>query len=170
MTILVRDANEADITAVHAIYAHYVRHSVATFEYEVPSLEEMVQRWRAVLACYLVAVEQERVLGYGYASSFRTRAGYLYTVEDSIYVHPDAQRRGVGTALLAALIAHCERGPWRQMIAVIGDSANAGSVALHARAGFTLIGTQRSVGFKHGRWVDTVEMQRALGAGDGTLP
>jgi L-amino acid N-acyltransferase YncA len=173
MTSLVRAASEADMTAVHAIYAHYVRHSVATFEYDVPSLDEMLERRRAVLAlgaCYLVAVEDQRVLGYGYAGSFRSRVGYRYTLEDSIYVDPDAQQRGVGTALLAAVIAHCERGPWRQLIAVIGDSANAGSIALHARAGFSLVGTQRAVGFKHGRWVDTVEMQRPLGAGDGTLP
>ncbi|HEX5655587.1 MAG TPA: GNAT family N-acetyltransferase [Polyangiales bacterium] len=170
MPYLVRDACDADMPAVHAIYAHYVRHSVATFEYEVPSLDELLERRRAVLACYLVAVEDERVLGYGYASSFRTRAGYRYTLEDSIYVDPGAQQRGVGTALLTAIVQICERGPWRQMIAVIGDSANTGSIALHARAGFTHVGIQRAVGFKHGRWVDTVEMQRALGAGDGTLP
>jgi L-amino acid N-acyltransferase YncA len=173
MTFLVRDADEADMPAVHAIYAHYVEQSIVTFEYDVPSLEDMLGRRRAVLgmgACYLVAREGEQVLGYGYASSFRPRVGYRFTVEDSIYVDPNAQKRGVGKALLAAVIAHCERGPWRQMIAVIGDSANHASIALHARAGFSRIGTQRAVGFKHGRWVDTVEMQRSLGAGHGTLP
>lgn len=173
MTHLVRDAHEADMPAVQAIYAHYVRQSLATFEYEVPTLEQMLERRRAVLAlgaCYLVASTDERIVGYGYAGMYRTRAGYLYTLEDSIYVAPDAQQRGVGTALLAAVIAHCERGPWRQLIAVIGDSANAGSIALHARAGFTHVGTHRAVGFKLGRWVDTVEMQRPLGAGHGTLP
>jgi L-amino acid N-acyltransferase YncA len=173
MTHLVRAAQEADMPAVHAIYAHYVRQSLATFEYDVPSLAQLLERRRAVLAlqaCFLVAVSDEQVLGYGYASSYRAREGYRYTLEDSIYVSPSALGRGLGTALLAAVIAHCERGPWRQLIAVIGDSANTASIALHARAGFAHVGTLRAVGFKHGRWVDTVEMQRPLGPGAGAPP
>jgi len=169
----VRDAVAADMAAVAAIYAHYVLHGLATFEEVPPAPEEMAQRRGTVLGQglpYLVATDGERILGYCYAAVFRPRPAYRYTVEDSIYVADGLAGRGIGTGLLGALVARCEAGPWRQMVAVIGHSGNAGSIALHRKFGFVDAGTQRSVGFKLGRWVDTVTMQRALGPGDGTLP
>jgi L-amino acid N-acyltransferase YncA len=119
---------------------------------------------------YLVAELNGHVVGYSYATLYRARPAYRYTVEDSVYVEDGLHGRGIGTALLAELIARCEQGPWRQMLAVIGDSANAGSIALHRRMGFTMCGTLGSVGFKLGRWVDSVFMQRALGPGDSLQP
>ena len=119
---------------------------------------------------YLVAELDGRVVGYSYATFYRTRPAYRFTVEDSVYVEDGLHGRGIGTALLAELIARCERGPWRQMLAVIGDSDNAGSIALHRRLGFMPAGNLVSVGFKFGRWVDSVFMQRALGPGDLTKP
>lgn len=119
---------------------------------------------------YLVAVSDGRVQAYAYAGPYRPRAAYRFTVEDSVYCAPDAQRRGAGLSLLNELIAQCSSRGFRQMIAVIGDSANAGSIAVHSRAGFALVGTHRNSGFKFGRWLDTVLMQRALGEGAATLP
>jgi L-amino acid N-acyltransferase YncA len=171
--ILVRDARDADMDAVTKIYAAHVLTGLASFEEVPPSLDEMKSRRASVLQLglpYLVAELNGRVVGYSYATFYRTRPAYRYTVEDSVYVEDGLNGRGIGTALLAELIARCERGPWRQMLAVIGDSGNAGSIALHRRMGFMPAGNLVSVGFKFGRWVDSVFMQRALGAGDATKP
>jgi L-amino acid N-acyltransferase YncA len=138
-----------------------------------PGVAEMTSRWAAVTAGgypYLVAEIDGTVVGYCYASAYRTRPAYRHTVENSVYVEAARAGRGIGRALLAALIEHCERGPWRQMIAVIGDSGNTASVELHRRAGFRSVGAFQAVGFKHGRWVDTVLMQRAIGSGGGAPP
>jgi phosphinothricin acetyltransferase len=171
--ILVRDACDGDMSAVTSIYARHVLTGLASFEEVPPSLEEMQSRRANVLQLglpYLVAELEGCIVGYSYATSYRTRPAYRYTVEDSVYVEDGRNGRGIGTALLCELIARCERGPWRQMLAVIGDSGNAGSIALHRRMGFTPAGNLVSVGFKLGRWVDSVFMQRALGAGDSTRP
>jgi len=171
--VLVRDAHEADIGAVTSIYARHVLHGLASFEEVPPSLDEMRSRRASVLQLglpYLVAELEGRIVGYSYATSYRARPAYRYTVEDSVYVEDGLNGRGIGTALLTALIARCERGPWRQMLAVIGDSGNAGSIALHRRLGFAPAGNLVAVGFKLGRWVDSVFMQRALGAGDSSKP
>lgn len=169
----IRDATGADMGRVAEIYAHHVLTGVASFEETAPSTAEMEARRRSVLklgAPYLVAEVEGRIAGYAYANTYRARPAYRFTVEDSVYVAPDMLGRGIGGALLAELIARCEAGPFRQMIAVIGDSGNAGSIALHAKAGFVTTGTFRAVGFKFGRWVDSVLMQRPLGSGDDTLP
>ena len=171
--ILVRDATVADMSAVTTIYAMHVLNGLASFEEVPPSLDEMKSRRASVLQLglpYLVAELDGRVVGYSYATSYRTRPAYRYTVEDSVYVEDGFNGRGIGTALLAELIARCARGPWRQMLAVIGDSDNAGSIALHRRMGFVPAGNLISVGFKFGRWVNSVFMQRALGAGDSSKP
>jgi L-amino acid N-acyltransferase YncA len=163
--IVVRAASEADMAAVRDIYAHYVLNSLSTFEETPPTLEEMVQRLRQRLDAglpYLVAEGSEGVLGYAYAGAYHARAAYRHTIEDSVYVADGLGGRGVGSALLSELIAACERGPWRQMVAIVGDSGNLSSIALHRRFGFELIGTLRSVGFKFGRCVDTPILQRAL--------
>lgn len=171
--ILVRDAREKDMAAVQPIYAHHVLQGLASFEEVPPSLEELVSRRHGVLSQglpYLVAETEGRVVGYSYATAYRPRPAYRYTVEDSVYVAPDMGGRGIGRLLLEELIARCEAGPWRQMLAVIGNSGNAGSIALHRRLGFSEVGVLTSVGFKLGRWVDTVLMQRPLGIGNGALP
>lgn len=169
----VRDANEADMAAVQAIYEHHVLKGLATFEEVPPDVAEMARRRQEVLKLglpYLVAELDGEVVGYSYATTYRPRAAYRYTVEDSIYVADGLGGRGIGRALLRELIVRCEAGPWRQMLAVIGDSRNAGSIGLHASLGFTFIGTLPAVGFKFGGWVDSVLMQRALGEGQATLP
>jgi len=171
--ILVRDANETDMSAVAGIYAKHVLHGLASFEEVPPPLDEMKSRRAGVLRLglpYLVAELDGHVVGYSYATFYRARPAYRYTVEDSVYVADGLHGRGIGTALLAELIARCERGPWRQMLAVIGDSGNAPSIALHRRMGFTSCGTLVAVGFKFGRWVDSVFMQRALGPGASQQP
>ena len=171
--ILVRDANETDMSAVAGIYAKHVLHGLASFEEVPPSLDEMKSRRHGVLRLglpYLVAELDGHVVGYSYATFYRARPAYRYTVEDSVYVEDGLHGRGIGTALLAELIARCERGSWRQMLAVIGDSGNIASIALHRRLGFTPCGTLVAVGFKFGRWVDSVFMQRALGPGDSRQP
>lgn len=171
--ILVRDAREGDMVAVQPIYAHHVLHGLASFEEVPPGLEELRARRQGVLAQglpYLVAEIEGRVVGYSYATAYRPRPAYRYTIEDSVYVAPDMGGRGIGRLLLGELIRRCEAGPWRQMLAVIGNSGNMGSIALHRRLGFAEVGVLSSVGFKLGGWVDTVLMQRSLGAGDGTLP
>ena len=168
-----RASGEADLSAVVAIYAHHVLNGLASFETEPPDEREMRRRRDDVLARglpYLVAERDGAVVGYGYAAPFRTRPAYRYTVEDSVYVHRDHVAHGIGRALLDALIAACERAGLRQMIAVIGDSANVASIALHERCGFTRAGLLAASGFKFGRWVDTVLMQRALGEGDRSAP
>jgi len=158
---------------IQAIYAHHVLHGLATFEEVPPALAEMSERRASVVKAglpYLAAELDGKVVGYAYATAYRPRPAYRFTVEDSIYVAHGLDGRGIGSALLQALIARCERGPWRQMLAVIGNSGNAGSIALHRRLGFEPVGTLHAVGFKFGRWVDTVLMQRALGHGDTSAP
>jgi phosphinothricin acetyltransferase len=169
----VRDAGEVDMAAVQGIYAHHVLRGLATFEEEPPSTEELVGRRAAVLALglpYLVAEIDGKVVGYSYATQYRARPAYRFSIEDSVYVADGLGGRGIGVALLEELIKRCDAGPWRQMIAIIGDSGNAGSIALHRRLGFQMVGTLTGAGFKLGRWVDTVLMQRALGPGAGAPP
>lgn len=164
---VVRDARPADFDAIARIYAHYVENALATFEEVAPAVDEMRARHASITGAglpYLVAELEGTVVGYTYATAYRARSAYRHTIEDSVYIADGFNGRGVGLALLSALIARCETGPWRQMIAVIGNSGNAGSIALHARLGFEHVGVLRNVGFKHGRWVDTVLMQRPLGA------
>lgn len=168
-----RAALPDDMPAIHAIYAHHVLSGLASFEEEAPSVSELRRRFeeaRAKELPYVVADFGGVLAGYGYCALYRTRSAYRYALEDSIYVRPDAQGRGVGRALLAELIRQCEALGYRQLIAVIGDSAHAASIGLHASQGFLRVGTLRSVGFKLGRWVDSVIMQRPLGSGDGTKP
>lgn len=170
---LVRDALEADMAAVRDVYGHYVLHSLATFEETAPTLGDMLARRRACVDLglpYLVAEVGGVVAGFAYAGLYRSRPAYRYAIEDSVYVADGQTGRGIGSALLGELIARCERGPWRQMVAIVGDSANSASIALHRRFGFELVGTVRSVGLKHGQWVDTPILQRGLGLGDGQLP
>jgi phosphinothricin acetyltransferase len=171
--LLIREATADDMVHVARIYAAYVLTGRATFEETPPDVRELQSRFAAIRAAalpYLLAEAGGECVAYAYAGTYRPRPGYRYTVEDSVYVAEPWCGRGVGRALLQALIERCERGPWRQMIAVIGDSANAGSIALHRRCGFEPVGTFRAVGYKLGRWVDTVLMQRALGDGDRRLP
>ena len=151
--------------AVQALYAHYVLHDLCSFEEVPPSVDQMLSRRAEVLRLglpYLVAIEAGEVVGYAYASAWRTRPAYRNTVECSIYVAPGRHGRGIGSALLAELVARCAKAGLAQMIAVIGNSANAGSIRLHEGQGFEHVGVLRNVGFKFGRWVDTVLMQRAL--------
>lgn len=167
-----RDSAPGDEESIAAIYAHHVRIGFGSFEETPPSVAEMHRRREAVLALglpFLVAIAG-RVVGYAYAALYRTRSAYRFTLEDSIYVAPDATRHGIGCALLAALIERCSTLGYRQMVAVIGDSGNAASIRLHETLGFAQIGVQPAVGFKHGRWVDAVLMQRALGTGAATTP
>jgi L-amino acid N-acyltransferase YncA len=171
--VVIRDAAEIDMAEVQRIYAVQVLNGLATFEEVPPTVDEMLGRRAAVLAAglpYLVADIDGRVAGYSYATAYRPRPAYRHTIEDSVYIAEAMRGRGIGTALLRALIARAEAGPWRQMIAVIGNSGNAGSIALHGRMGFEPVGTLRSVGFKLGQWVDTVLMQRSLGPGASALP
>lgn len=170
---LIRDAAAEDLGAIARIYAHHVSHGLATFEEVPPTIGELRSRRTAILDAglpYLCAELHGEVAGYAYAAPYRPRPAYRYTIEDSVYVEAGLRGLGLGRALLAALIARCEAGPWRQMLAVIGDSANTASIALHRRLGFRHVGNFESVGFKFGRWVDTVLMQRALGAGDRSRP
>ena len=169
-----RDAADADMEAVARIYAHYVEHGLATFEEIPPTVAEMRSPRRdkalAIGAPYLVAEIDGAVVGYCYAAPYHPRPAYRHTLEDSVYVAAGLGGRGVGRALLAELIARCEAGPWRWMVAIIGDSGNAASIALHRRHGFEPVGTLRSVGYKLGRWVDTPILQRVLGSGDSRRP
>lgn len=169
----IRDATPGDAAAIQGIYAHHVLTGLASFEETAPTVADMIARQQTAREAgypYLVAEQDGAILGYAYASAYRPRPAYRFTVENSVYVRDDLAGQGIGSALLAALIARCEAGPWRQMIAVIGNSGNAASIALHRRFGFRDIGVLRSVGFKHGQWVDTVLMQRSLGIGDVSLP
>lgn len=171
--VVMRDATDDDMAEVQRIYAHHVLNGLATFEEVPPTVDEMRRRRAAVLSAglpYLVADVDGRVAGYSYATAYRPRPAYRNTIEDSVYVSEALRGRRVGAALLQGLIARAEAGPWRQMLAVIGNSGNAGSIALHRRMGFEMVGTLRSVGFKLGQWVDTVLMQRPLGPGAFTLP
>lgn len=171
--ITFRDATEGDLPAVQAIYAHHVLHGTGTFEEVSPDVGEMTRRWREVRERgfpWLVAVAQGRVVGYAYANWFRARTAYRFTCEDSIYLAPDHCAQGLGTQLLGQLLDRCAAAGARQMLAVIGDSANQGSVRVHARHGFAPVGTMRDVGLKFGRWLDVVIMQRALGEGAAPPP
>ena len=171
--MIVRPAAAQDLPAIQSIYAHHVLHGLASFEEVPPPVEEMRRRYEDVLAHglpYLAAEENGEVLGYGYCSLYRTRSAYRYTLEDSIYVKEGRQGRGVGKAVLGQLIERCTALNYRQIVAVIGDSANAASIRLHASLGFLRAGVLRSTGYKFGRWVDSVYMQLPLGAGDGTRP
>jgi phosphinothricin acetyltransferase len=171
--VSIRPASAGDIAAITRIYAHAVEHGTASFELEPPDEAEMATRYQALLAGrfpYLVAERAGLVVGYAYAGPYRARPAYQWSVEDSIYVAPEFHRRGIGALLLARLVADSEARGFRQMIAVIGDSAQTASIAMHSAAGFELIGTLRSVGFKHGKWLDTVLMQRPLGSGDAAKP
>ncbi|MDH2239024.1 GNAT family N-acetyltransferase [Pigmentiphaga sp. GD03639] len=172
-TLVIRDACDADLVAIQAIYAFHVLNGIASFEEVPPTVEDMRARRAAVLGLglpYLVAEQDGTIVGYSYAGSYRARPAYRHTIENSVYVADGTGGRGIGVALMRALIARCQEGPWRQMVAVIGDSGNAASIALHRKVGFEHAGVLRSVGFKHGRWVDTVMMQLPLGQGDRSLP
>jgi L-amino acid N-acyltransferase YncA len=169
----IRPCLEADMPAITAIYAHNVRYGTASFETEPPAHEEMCRRRLDVLSKgfpYLVAESDGEVAGFTYAGTYRPRPAYRDTVENSIYIHPERVGQRVGTLLLPALVAECEARDLRQMIAVVGDSANLASIRLHERCGFQTIGMLRSVGYKHGRWLDSVLLQRSLGNGDTSPP
>jgi len=171
--VIVRPATPEDARALAAIYGHHCCHGFGTFEEAAPSPEDMAARLAAVTARglpYLVAEVDGKVAGFAYAGPFRPRAAYRYTVEDSVYIAPDHIGQGVGKALLTEVIAACEAMGFRQMVAVIGDSANAGSIGLHRSLGFEDAGIGRDVGYKLGRWVDIVWMQRALNGGAGREP
>ena len=173
LPVTIRAATDADLPAITAIYGHHVLHGLASFELEVPSQDEMRSRQRTIVDQdfpYLVAERDGRVAGYAYASWYRTRPAYRFTVENSVYIDATLTRSGVGRALLEALIVECERRGFRQMLAVIGDSANHASIGLHAACGFERVALLPAVGWKSGRWVDSVFMQRALGGGDRTPP
>ena len=169
----IRPASAEDLPAIQSIYSHHVRHGLASFEEEPPPLDEMRRRLDEVRSRglpYLAADFGGVVAGYGYCAPYRSRSAYRYALEDSVYVRHGSEGRGVGAALLGALIERCETLGYRTLIAVIGDSANAASINLHASYGFLRVGTLRSAGFKFGRWVDSVVMQRPLGPGDATPP
>ena len=173
MTVTVRPSREADLPAIVAIYAHAVRHGAASFELDPPDIAEMTRRRTTIIAAgypYLVAEHAGSVTGYAYAGPYRPRPAYRWTVEDSIYVSPSHARAGIGRMLLSALVDACAERGFRQMVAVIGDSGSAGSIALHRALGFHPVGVLEAIGFKHGRWLDGVLMQRALGPGANALP
>lgn len=172
-TLAIRDSRADDVPAIAAIYGHWVTHGLASFELEPPGAAELARRRDAILATgypYLVAERDGRVIGHAYASAYRPRPAYRFAVENSVYVAPGEGRGGTGRALLDALIEACTGQGFRLMVAVIGDSANAPSIALHAAAGFAHAGLLPAVGWKHGRWVDSVLMTRALGPGATTAP
>ncbi len=169
----IRDAIESDVPDMQAIYAHHVLHGTGTFEEEPPSVEEMLGRFHKVVDrgyVWLVAADATGVLGFGYYTPFRERTAYRFTVEDSIYVREDVRGQGVGKALVSRLIELATAAGLRQMIAVIGDSENVGSIGVHASLGFHMIGTMKAAGIKFGRWIDVVSMQRPLGRGDANIP
>ena len=171
--MLIRGATAADLPEIQAIYAHHVLYGTGTFEEEPPSAEEMAERLDKVIGSgctWLVATDASGVLGYAYYTQFRERSAYRYCAEDSIYVRDDVRGQGVGKALVSRLIEDATARGRRQMIAIIGDSENAGSIGVHASLGFHMVGTLKAVGIKFGRWVDVVSMQRPLGLGDDDLP
>jgi L-amino acid N-acyltransferase YncA len=171
--VIVRLSHDADVAAIATIYGHHVRCGVASFEEVPPSADEIGRRREEILARglpYLVGEREGRVVGYCYAGPFRTRSAYRFALEDSIYVDPAEVGRGIGRKLLQPLIERCAAGGYRQMIAVIGGSETVASIRLHRALGFVPIGVLPAVGFKFGRWIDTVLMQRALGPGADTLP
>jgi L-amino acid N-acyltransferase YncA len=171
--LLIRPAVTADISAISTIYRDAVLTGTASFEIEPPAEAEMVRRYSALCDAgypYLVAEEAGIVLGYGYAGPYHSRPGYRNTVEDSVYLLETARGRGVGSAILGQLIGECEARDFRQMIAIIGDSSHIASIRLHEAAGFAHVGTLKDVGYKHGRWLDSVLMQRPLGPGGEAAP
>jgi L-amino acid N-acyltransferase YncA len=171
--LLVRPSRDDDIATITRIYAHHVLRGLASFEEAPPDAVELAVRRTEVLKHglpYLAAEQAGEVVGYCYAAPYRTRSAYRFTIEDSVYIDAGRVGEGIGRALLRRLIDVCEAGPWRQMIAVIGDSENHASIGLHQAEGFSMIGTHPGVGFKFGRWVDSVLMQRELGEGARTLP
>jgi phosphinothricin acetyltransferase len=171
--MIIRPASAGDSDALASIYGWHAVNGTGTFEEAAPSPAEMETRRAAVTAhClpYLVAADRDRILGFAYAAPFRPRSAYRFTVEDSVYVAPEQQGRGVGKALLSEVLRACAELGMRQVVAVIGDSANAASIALHGAVGFTPAGTGRSLGFKHGRWLDVVWMQKALNGGAAEPP
>jgi L-amino acid N-acyltransferase YncA len=171
--LLIRPSTEADLPEITGIYGHAVLHGTGTFELDAPDQAEMAQRRTAVLSNglpWLVAERDARVLGYAYANPFRPRRAYRFCLEDSIYLAEDARGQGVGRVLLAELLAQCQARGARQMLAVIGDSANAGSIGVHRACGFEDTGRLEAAGWKFGRWLDVVLMQRALGQGADAAP
>lgn len=171
--LTIRDAADEDMPAIRDIYAWHVINGIASFETEPPDLADMLARRASVLAKglpWLVAKHDREVVGYCYLGFYRPRHAYRFTVEDSVYVHPDRAGHGIGYHLLAEAIARAERDGFRQMLAIIGNSENHASIRLHEKLGFSLTGTMTAVGFKHGRWVDTLLMQRPLGEGQVSLP
>ena len=171
-SITVREAHDADMDAVAGIYGHHVRHGVASFEYDPPNATELRRRRNEVHARglpYVVAERDSHLLGFAYASPFRLRPAYRFTVEDSVYVHPDTVREGIGRKLLQSVIDGCEAAGRRRLVAVIGG-ADERSIAFHRKCGFEDAGRLEGAGWKHGRWLDLVLMQRALGAGTSTPP
>ena len=171
--VAIRGCEAGDVAAITTIYAHYVLYGLASFELEPPSENDMRQRRLDIVSRgfpYLVAERAGEVVGYAYASPYRLRPAYRHTAENSVYLHPAWAGRGIGRLLISALLAECETRGLRQIVAVIGDSANYASIGLHKSLGFREVGVLRSVGFKFGRWVDSVLMQRELGAGDSTPP
>ena len=170
---IIRPSQTLDISQITAIYAHHVVHGTGTFEVDAPNEQDMAQRRADVLSKglpYLVAVQDDRVLGYAYCNWFKPRPAYRFSAEDSIYLAPDAAGSGLGKTLLAELCSQAERAGVRKMIAVIGDSANLGSIGVHRSAGFAHVGTLASCGWKFERWLDVVLMDKALGAGDSVAP
>jgi phosphinothricin acetyltransferase len=173
VTNVIRDATVQDIPALAAIYAHHVLYGFGTFDAVSPTVGEFEAKWQGIVALglpFLAAEMEGDILGYAYASQFRPRPGYRYTVEDSVYVRDDQRGKGIGSMLLGSLLSRCEAVGARQVVAVIGDSLNAGSIGLHRKFGFDHSGTVRSAGFKHGRWVDIVMMQKPTNGGDRSLP
>ena len=171
--LVIREATQDDIAAAQAIYAAHVAKGLGSFEEKPPDLTEMTRRWRDLTGPglpYLVVETEGIVRGFAYAGLYRHRSAYRYSVEDSIYVDPGATRRGLGRALLGELIERCTALGYRQIVAVIGDSANVSSIGLHAHLGFQRVGVLHAIGFKFGRLVDSVIMQRRLGPGDSVLP
>jgi L-amino acid N-acyltransferase YncA len=169
----IRPSRDPDLAAITAIYGHHVLHGTGTFETDPPSEAEMTARRADVLAKglpYLVAEEDGRILGYAYCQWFKPRPAYRFSAEDSIYLHPQAQGKGLGKALLAELERQAEAAGIRKLIAVIGDSANKGSVGVHRTLGFKSVGVIQSCGWKFGKWLDIVLMEKQIGAGDSTAP
>lgn len=173
IAVRVRDSQDADLPGIHAIYSHHVLHGLASFEEVTPPLDEMADRRRDVLVRglpYVVAEAHGAVLGYAYANHYRPRSAYRFTLEDSVYIANHAIGHGIGRQLLAHILARSTALGYRQMIAIIGDSGHKASIGLHEQAGFRRIGVFSSAGFKFGRWVDSVLMQRPLGTGDAAAP
>lgn len=173
MSLVIRPSRVDDIAACAAIYANSVATETASWEYDAPDVDEFARRRADILAKgfpYFTAEHNGSVVGYSYASSYRARIGYRFVVEDSVYVANETKGRGIGKKLLMALVDECAQRGFRQMIAVIGDCDNIGSIKLHEACGFNTVAVFKSIGYKFGHWRDSVQMQRALGTGDSTLP